>query len=120
MLEYADDTAMLGLISDTNGSLYLLKPNTAYNWGHNNNHLLNEKKTKEIFPLRKCDPSYTPVIPGHTPAGRVDKFTYLGTTTGAKLSWSYSNSVTATIQQRLYFLRLLITIKIDNTIFQLL
>ena len=67
VLKYADDTAILGLISDNDESSYLAQIEQCTSWCENNNLLLNAKKTKElIVDFRKCEPSYSSVIIGVT------------------------------------------------------
>lgn len=117
-LKYADDTAILGLITDNDETSYLSEINHCINWCEDNNLLLNANKTKELIcDFRKCDTSYAPVVVDNSEVERVQKFKYLGTTIDNKLSWSdHFDTVTSKFQQRLYFLRLLRSFNVDNTI----
>jgi len=118
VLKYADDTAILGLITGNDETSYMKEISQCVSWCEDNNLILNAKKTKELIcDFRKCDPSYAPVIVAGSEVERVEKFKYLGTTIDNKLSWSdHFDSVTSKFQQRLYFLRLLRSFNIDNNI----
>ena len=76
VLKCADDTAILGLLSDNNDeSSYMAQIEQFTSWCENNNLLLNAKKTKElIVDFNKCEPSYSSVIIGDSEVERVDKF----------------------------------------------
>jgi len=121
VLKYADDTAIIGLLSGENETSYLEEINKCIEWCDQNNLLLNATKTKElIIDFRKCEPSYREVTIKDSKVDRVNKFKYLGTIIDNKLSWSdHLSSVESKFHQRLYFLRFLKSFNVDNTILHL-
>ena len=118
IIKYAEDTAILGLVTNNDETSYIAEIDHCTSWCEHNNLLLNSTKTKElIFDFRKCEQSYAPVIIGGSEVERVDKFKYLGTTIDNKLTWSdHFDTVLSKFHQRLYFLRILRTFGIDNSI----
>ncbi|KAK3562767.1 hypothetical protein QTP86_007090 [Hemibagrus guttatus] len=49
VIKFADDTAVVGLISDNNEMAYLEEVRNLENWCQRNNLLLNVSKTKELI-----------------------------------------------------------------------
>lgn len=87
VFEYADDTDILGLISDNDDSSCLVEMKYCINCFDNNNLTFGAKKTKElIFYPRKCGPLYITVIIGVSPLECIEKFEYLHTIIEDKLS----------------------------------
>ena len=122
IIKYADDTAILGLVTNNDETSYIAEIDHCTSWCEHSNLLLNSTKTKElIFDFRKCEQSYAPVIIGGSEVERVDKFKYLGTTIDNKLTWSdHFDTVLSKFHQRLYFLRILRTFGIDNSILHIM
>ncbi|KAK3516298.1 hypothetical protein QTP70_009420 [Hemibagrus guttatus] len=79
IIKFADDTVVVGLISDNSETAYLEEIRNLENWCHRNNLLLNVSKTKELmvdFSTRQERNYQTPVI-SESPVERVDSFRYL-------------------------------------------
>ncbi|KAK3548628.1 hypothetical protein QTP70_015946, partial [Hemibagrus guttatus] len=106
--KFADDTVVVGLISDNNKTAYLEDSRNLENWCHRNNLLLNISKTKELivdFSTKQERNYQTPLI-NESPVERVDSFRYLCVHITQDLSWScHINTVMKKAQQRLYHLR---------------
>ena len=49
MLQFADDTTVIGLISDGEGSTYRSEVEQLVQWCEDNNLILNTTKTKELI-----------------------------------------------------------------------
>ncbi|KAK3566444.1 hypothetical protein QTP86_033288 [Hemibagrus guttatus] len=106
--KFADDTVVVGLISDNNETAYLEEVRNLENWCKKNNLLLNISKTKELivdFSTKQERNYQTPVI-NESPVERVDSFRYLSVHITQDLSWScHINTVVKKARQRLYHLR---------------
>ncbi|KAK1788983.1 hypothetical protein P4O66_015878, partial [Electrophorus voltai] len=86
IVKFADDTVVMGLISDNDERAYLQEIKHLENWCQENNLLLNVSKTKTVE--------------------RVDSFRYLGVHVSQDLSWAlHTNSLAKKARQRLYHLR---------------
>ncbi|KAK3521381.1 hypothetical protein QTP70_004129 [Hemibagrus guttatus] len=107
-VKFADDTVVVGLISDNNETAYLEEIRNLENWCQRNNLLFNVSKTKELivdFSMKQERNYQTPVI-NKSPVERVDSFRYLGVHITQDLSWSCDiNTVVKKAWQRLYHLR---------------
>ncbi|KAK1803230.1 hypothetical protein P4O66_021232, partial [Electrophorus voltai] len=106
--EVADDTIVMGLISDNDERAYLEEIKHLENWCQENNLLLNVSKTKELIVdcSKKQERHYQPVRISGTTVERVDSFRYLGVHISQDLSWSrHTNSLAKKARQRLYHLR---------------
>ncbi len=78
--EFADDTVVLGLISNNDETTYLNEVEKRTSWCQDNCLSLNVSKTKELivdFRKRQQRP-YTPLMISGTPVERVNSFKYLG------------------------------------------
>ncbi|KAK3521213.1 hypothetical protein QTP70_001051 [Hemibagrus guttatus] len=110
IIKFADDTVVVGLISDNNETAYLEEIRNLENWCQKNNLLLNVSKTKELivdFSTKQERNCQTPVI-SESPVERMDSFRYLGVHITQDLSWScHINTVVKKARQRLYHLRCL-------------
>uniref|UniRef100_A0A6I8QMV9 Reverse transcriptase domain-containing protein n=1 Tax=Xenopus tropicalis TaxID=8364 RepID=A0A6I8QMV9_XENTR len=106
--KFADDTVVVGLISDNDETAYLEEVGNLVNWCQRNNLLLNVSKTKELivdFSTKQVRNYQTPII-NKSPVERVDSFRYLGVHITQDLSWScHINTVVRKARQRLYHLR---------------
>ncbi|KAK1797989.1 hypothetical protein P4O66_000750 [Electrophorus voltai] len=108
IVKFADDTVVVGLISDNDERAYLEEIKQLENWCQENNLLLNVSKTKELIVdcSKKQERHYQPVRIGGTTVARVDSFRYLGVHIPQDLSWSrHTNTLAKKARQRLYHLR---------------
>ncbi|KAK1795717.1 hypothetical protein P4O66_001026 [Electrophorus voltai] len=108
IVKFADDTVVVGLISDNDERAYLEEIKHLENWCQENNLLLNISKTKEMIVdcSKKQERHYQPVRISGTTVERVDSFRYLGVHILQDLSWSrHTSSLAKKARQRLYHLR---------------
>ncbi|KAK1802734.1 hypothetical protein P4O66_021276, partial [Electrophorus voltai] len=108
IVKFADDTTVMGLISDNDERAYLEEIKHLENWCQENNLLLNVSKTKELIVdcSKKQERHYQPVRISGTTVERVDSFRYLGVHISQDLSWScHTNSLAKKARQCLYHLR---------------
>ncbi|KAK1790113.1 hypothetical protein P4O66_002231 [Electrophorus voltai] len=108
IVKFADDTVVMGLISDNDERAYLEEIKHLENWCQENNLLLNVSKTKQLIVdcSKKQERHYQPVRINGTTVERVDSFRYLGVHISQDLSWSrHTNSLAKKARQRLYHLR---------------
>ncbi|KAK1784187.1 hypothetical protein P4O66_003976 [Electrophorus voltai] len=108
IVKFADDTVVVGLISDNDERAYLEEIKHLENWCQENNLLLNVSKTKELIVdcSKKQERHYQPVTISGTTVERVDSFRYLGVHISQDLSWSrHTSSLAKKARQRLYHLR---------------
>ena len=105
--KFADDTTLVGLITDGNETAYRNEISELVNWCSNNNLLLNASKTKEIIvDFRKNKSNLSPILISNEPIEIVENFKFLGTIISYDLKWQ--NNIDETVKkahQRLYFLR---------------
>ena len=119
IIKYADDTAIVGLISNNNEDEYFKEIQDCKSWCDNNNLLLNAKKTKELIIdfRKKRQLTQADVTIDNNKVDKVESFKYLGTTIDNKLTWSeHNNSNMSKFQQRLYFVRFLKSFNIEPKI----
>ncbi|KAK1802111.1 hypothetical protein P4O66_004452 [Electrophorus voltai] len=96
IVKFADDSVVMGLISDNDERAYLEEIKHLENWCQENNLLLNISKTKELIVdcSKKQERHYQPVRISGTTVKRVDSFRYLGVHISQDLSWSrHTNSL---------------------------
>ncbi|KAK1799599.1 hypothetical protein P4O66_000478 [Electrophorus voltai] len=108
IVTFADDTVVMGLISDNDERAYLEEIKHLETWCQGNNLLLNLFKTKELIVdcSKKQEQHYQPVRINGTTVERADSFRYLGVHISQDLSWSHhTNSLAKKARQRLYHLR---------------
>ncbi|KAK1802031.1 hypothetical protein P4O66_004365 [Electrophorus voltai] len=108
IVKFADNTVVMGLISDNDERAYLEEIKHLENWCQENNLLLNVSTTKELIVdcSKKQERHYQPVRISGTTVERVDRFRYLGVHISQDLSWSCrTNSLAKKARQRLYHLR---------------
>ncbi|KAK3507985.1 hypothetical protein QTP70_009352 [Hemibagrus guttatus] len=119
VFKFADDTVVVGLISDNNETAYLEEIRNLENWCQRNNLLLNVSKTKELivdFSTKQERNYQTPMI-NESPVERVDSFRYLGVHITQDLSWScHINTVVKNARQRLYNLRHLRDLRLPSKV----
>ncbi|KAK1806271.1 hypothetical protein P4O66_000154 [Electrophorus voltai] len=103
IVKFADDTVVVGLISDNDERGYLEEIKHLENWCQENNLLLNISKTKELIVdcSKKQERHYQPVRISGTTVERVDSFRYLGVHISQDLSWSRHTSSLAGLQTAL-------------------
>ncbi|KAK3509541.1 hypothetical protein QTP70_001400 [Hemibagrus guttatus] len=110
VIKFADDTVVVGLISDNNEMVYLEEIRNLENWCQRNNLLLNISKTKELIVdfSTKQERNYQTHVINESTVERVDSFRYLSVHITQDLSCScHINTVVKKARQRLYHLRCL-------------
>ncbi len=110
IIKFADDTTVIGLISDTDESDYRAEVEHLAAWCADNNLLLNTSKTKELIVDFRKEKSEThdPIHFNGMPVERVSSFKFLGTHISEDLSWKINTScLIKKAHQRLFFLRTL-------------
>ena len=118
LIKYADDTVIVGLISNNDESEYNEQISEVVLWCKSHNLLLNAAKTKElIFDFRQCNISHVPLSIDNSIVEICDNFKYLGITFDCKLKWSnHCTLIVSKCKQRLFFLRLLNSFGFKNDI----
>ncbi|KAK7901608.1 hypothetical protein WMY93_018377 [Mugilogobius chulae] len=108
IVKFADDTTVLGLITNNDEANYRREVQHLESWCHNNNLVLNTKKTKEIVVdfRRRGHTDHQPLFIGKDVVERVQSFKFLGVTVTEDLSWGdHISKAVGKAQQRLYYLR---------------
>ncbi len=90
IVKIADDTVVLGLISNNDETPYLDEVERLTSWCQDNCLSLNVSKTKElIVDIRKRQQRpYTPLMISATPVERVSSFKYLCVNISEDLTWT--------------------------------
>ena len=108
IVKFADDTTVIGLISNNDESAYREEVQHLAEWCANNNLALNTKKTKELIVdfRRTKGGAHTPICINGTEVERVASFKFLGVHISEDLSWTLNTStLIKKAHQRLFFLR---------------
>ncbi|KAL0162657.1 hypothetical protein M9458_042053, partial [Cirrhinus mrigala] len=107
MLKFADDTTLIGLISDGDESAYRQEVKELAVWCSHNNLQLNTLKTVEMtVDIRRNPPALPPLTIMDSTVTSVETFRFLGTTITQNLKWdNHIDLIVKKAQQRLYFLR---------------
>ncbi len=107
LLNFADDTTLIGLIQDGDESAYRQEVKELAVWCSLNNLELNTLKTVEmIVDFRRNPPALPPLTIMNSTVTAVESFRFLGTTISQDLKWDiHIDSIVRKAQQRLYFLR---------------
>ena len=109
IIKFADDTTVIGLISDNDETAYREEVDRLAEWCDTNNLLLNTEKTKELIVdyRRNADP-HPPIHIKGTAVERVSSFKFLGVHISEDLIWTTNCSkLVKKAHQRLFFLRTL-------------
>ena len=110
ILKYADDTAIIALITNPvkDETAYHLQVAETAQWCSEHNLLLNVKKTKElVYDNRRTKSEYSTLkLNINDIVEQVTIFKYLGLTLSTDLSWNYhADAIVAKANKRLFFLR---------------
>lgn len=108
ILKFADDTTVLGLITNNDESAYREEVKSLTGWCQENNLSLNVSKTKEMivdFRRQRAD-KHPPIFINNAEVEQVSSFKFLGVHITEDLSWTlHTDTVVKKARQRLYFLR---------------
>ncbi len=119
LFSLADDTVVLGLVSNDDEAAYLDEVERLTSWCQDNCLSLNVSKTKELivdFRKRQQRP-YTPLMISGTPVERVSSFKYLGVNISEDLTWTtHIQTQVKKARQRLYHLRQLRKFRVSPAI----
>ncbi len=119
IIKFADDTVVLGLISNNDETAYLDEVERLTSWCQDNCLSLNMSKTKKLivdFRKRQQRP-YTPLMISGTPVERVSSFKYLGVNISEDLTWTtHIQTQVKKTRKRLYHLRQLRKFRVSPTI----
>ena len=104
LLKFADDTTLVGFVSDSDESEYRHEVSSLVSWCDTNNLQLNASKTREmIVDFRKRKNPLAPIIVNGDSIERVDCFKFLGTIISSDLAWeNNTDAVVKKAQQRLF------------------
>uniref|UniRef100_A0AAV2IYG4 Reverse transcriptase domain-containing protein n=1 Tax=Knipowitschia caucasica TaxID=637954 RepID=A0AAV2IYG4_KNICA len=107
LIKFADDTTLIGLISNNDESAYRREVDRLVSWCSGNNLELNAQKTVEMtVDFRKSTVPPPPPSVMDSPITSVESFRFLGTTITQDLKWEPTiSSLIKKAQQRMYFLR---------------
>ncbi len=106
-IKFADDTTVVGLISNRDETNYRSEVSRLAGWCSDNNLSLNVEKTKEIIvDFRRVHTQHAPLTINGATVERVSSTKFLGVHITEDLSWTNNTAALAKkAQQRLYFLR---------------
>ena len=109
IVKFADDTTVVGLISNGDESAYRDEVERLVGWCRENNLLLNTAKTKElVVDFRRKRTAIQPLMIEGVCVERVSDFRFLGVHISEDLTWGVNTTgLVKKAQQRLYFLRIL-------------
>ncbi len=107
IFKFADDTTLIGLITNDNESDYRREVSTLFDWSCTHNLKLNVLKTKEmVFDFRRRTNVVLPLTINGQDIENVQCFKFLGTTISATLKWDDNlRGIIKKSHQRLFFLR---------------
>ncbi len=106
-IKFADDTTVVGLISNRDETNYRSEVSSLAGWCSDNNLSLNVEKMKEIVvDFRRVHTQHAPLTINGATVERVSSTKFLGVHITEDLSWTNNTAALAKkAQQRLYFLR---------------
>ncbi len=88
IVKFADDTTVIGLITDNDETAYREEVSTLTKWCQENHLSLNIDKTKElVVDYRRQSREHTPITIDKTPVERVTSFKFLGVHITEDLTW---------------------------------
>uniref|UniRef100_A0A8C9SC26 Reverse transcriptase domain-containing protein n=1 Tax=Scleropages formosus TaxID=113540 RepID=A0A8C9SC26_SCLFO len=118
IIKFADDTTIVGLITNNDETAYKEEMRLLGEWCQDNNLSLNVSKTKGlVIDFRKQDTAHAPIYIGGGVVERVNSFRFLGVTLNAKLIWTeHTASTIKKAHQRLHFLRRLKKTRMSATV----
>ncbi len=120
-MKYANDTAVVGKITNDNPEYYLTQVRDFLSWYSDNYLYLNVKKPKKMivdFRINTRVPDT--IVIANEEAERVEEYRYLGVVIDKKLTGSgNSQQVYNKCQQRILFLRIVRNTHVDQTILSL-
>ena len=119
IIKYADDTVIIGLISNDDEQMYRQEVSNFTDWCHDNFLNLNVKKTKEmIIDFRKdANIAQGPLTIQNENVEIVHKYKYLGSIVDDKMKFSDNLArMYEKAKQRMYFIRKLKNVHIDKAI----
>ncbi|KAK0153824.1 putative RNA-directed DNA polymerase from transposon BS [Merluccius polli] len=118
LLKFADDTTLIGLISDGDESAYRWEADHLVTWCHRNNLELNALKTVEmVVDFRKNSAPPAPITFCGSTIDPAESFRFLGTIISQDLKWELNiSSLIKKAQQRMCFLRQLKKFNLPRTI----
>ncbi|TWW62906.1 hypothetical protein D4764_04G0015530, partial [Takifugu flavidus] len=107
LIKFADDTTLIGLISNGDETAYRREVARLVSWcGHNNLQLNAQKTVEMIVDFRKVTAPLPPLALMDSPITIADSFRFLGTTITRDLKWEPTiSSLIKKAQQRMFFLR---------------
>ncbi len=107
IVKFADDTTVIGLITDNDETAYREEMSTLTKWCQENHLSLNIDKTKElVVDYRRQSREHTPITIDKTPVELVSRFKFLCVHITEDLTWSaHTDAVLKKAHQRLFFLR---------------
>ncbi|TWW78182.1 putative RNA-directed DNA polymerase from transposon BS [Takifugu flavidus] len=112
LIRFADDTTLIGLISNGDETAYRREVAQLVSWCGHNNLQLNAQKS-QIVDFRKVTAPLPPLALMDSPITIVDSFRFLGTTITRDLKWEPTiSSLIKKAQQRMFFLRQLRKLKL--------
>jgi hypothetical protein len=104
IIKFADDTTVVGLITDNDETAYREEVRDLIEWCQNNNISLNVTKTNEmIMDYRKRSTEHAPILIDGAVVEQVESFKFLGVHITNKLEWSkHTKTVVKRAQQSLF------------------
>jgi hypothetical protein len=107
IIKFADETTVIGLITDNNETAYREEIRDLTVWCQDNNIFVNLSKTKELLvDYRKRRAEHSPIHIDWAVVEKVESFKFLGVHISKDLSWSkHTNTVVRRARQYLFPLR---------------
>ncbi len=111
IVKFADDTTVIGLITDNDETAYREEVSTLTKWCQENHLSLNIDKTKElVVDFRRQSREHTPITIDKTPVERLNSFKFLGVHITEDLTWSANRDAVLkkevwSAEEGLFFLR---------------
>ena len=118
IVKYADDTVIIGKITDGNDDTFLTQVHEFVQWCDNNFLNLNVKKTKEmVFNFSRLRTEPMNITIKNETVERVNDYKYLGIVIDDRLSGSENTKfVMSKCMQRIYHLRILRNLNVERVI----